>query len=65
MTLINDADNSVMVVDLKLTHCFKPVYAVTVHKCQGMTINQPYSIYEYNKMKHDMLYVCLMRTSEQ
>lgn len=34
-------------------------------QAQGMTINQPYSIYEYNKMKHVMLYVCLTRTSKQ
>ena len=65
MTLINDADNSVVVVDLKLTHCFKPMYAITVHKCQGATINQPYSIYEYKELKHDMLYVCLTRTYKQ
>ena len=65
MTLINNADSSVIVVDLKPTRCFKPMYAITVHKCQGMTINQPYSVYEYKKMKHDMLYVCLTRTSKQ
>ena len=65
MTSINDADNSVIVADLKLTHCFKPMYDMTVHKCQGMTVNQPYSIYEYKHMKHDMLYVCLTGTSKQ
>ena len=56
MTL-NDTDDSEIVVDLKLTHCFKPMYAITCHKAQGMTINQPYSIYEYKRMKHDMLCV--------
>ena len=65
MTLINDTDNSEIVVDLKLTNCFKPMYAITVHKAQGMTINQPYSIYEYKRMKHNMLYVCLTRASKQ
>ena len=65
MTLINDTDNSEITVDLKLTKCFKPMYAITVHKAQGMTINKPYSIYEYKRMKHDMLYVCLTRTSKQ
>ena len=29
-----------------------------------MTINKPYPIYEYDKMKHDMLYVALTRTSK-
>ena len=65
MTLINDAENSVIVVDLKPTHCFKPMYAITAHQCQRMTLNQPYSIYEHNNMKHDMLYVCLTRTPKQ
>ena len=65
MTLMNDANNSALVVDLKITHCFVPMYAITVHKCQGMTTSQPYSIHEHNKMKHDMLYVCLTRTSKQ
>ena len=63
MTLINDADNSEIVVDSKFTNCFK--YAITCHKAQGITINQPYSIYEYKRMKHDMLYVCLTRTPKQ
>ena len=65
MTLINDTGGSKVVVDLKFTNCFKPMYAIACHKAQGMTINQPYSIYEYKRMKHDMLYVCLTRTSKQ
>jgi ATP-dependent exoDNAse (exonuclease V), alpha subunit - helicase superfamily I member len=35
MTLINDTDNSEIDVDLKFTNCFKPMYAITVHKSQG------------------------------
>ena len=30
-----------------------------------MTINKPYSIYEYDRMKHDMLYVSLTRTKQK
>ena len=41
------------------------MYAMTVHKAQGMTINRPYSIYEYKRMKHDMLYVALTRTQKK
>ena len=63
MTLINDTDNSEIIVDLKLTNCFKPMYAIPCHKAQGATFNKPYIIYGYNRMKHDMLYVCLTRTS--
>ena len=52
-------------VELKFTNHFKPMYAMTVHKAQGMTINRPYSIYEYKRMKHDMLYVALTRTQKK
>ena len=65
MTLINGTDGSEIVVDWKLINCVKPRYAITCHKAQGMTINQPYSIYEYQIIKHDMLYVCLTRPSKQ
>ena len=57
MILLNDINNTEISVDIKVTNHFKPMYAMTVHKAQGMTINKPYSIYEYDRMKHDMLYV--------
>ena len=52
-------------IDIKSTNHFKPLYGITIHKAQGMTIDKPYSIYEYDKMKHDMLYVALTRTSKE
>ena len=65
MCLLNDFDNSEINIELKFTNHFKPMCAMTVHKAQGMTINRPYSIYEYNRMQHDMLYVALTRTSKK
>eukprot|EP00969_Alexandrium_andersonii_P208576 9212130-Alexandrium_andersonii.AAC.1 len=38
----------------KLINHFKPMYAMTVHKAQGMAINRPYSINEHKRMQHDM-----------
>ena len=52
-------------IDIKFINHFKPLYAIAVHKAQGMTIDKPYAIYEYDKMKHDMLYVALTRTSKE
>ena len=65
MTLINDTHNSEIIVYLRFTNCFKPMYAIIVHKAQGMTINQPYSIYAYKRNMIRMLYVCRTRTSKQ
>ena len=52
-------------IDIKYTNHFKPLYVMTVHKAQGMTIHKSYAIYEYDRMKHDMLYVALTRTSKE
>ena len=52
-------------IDINFINHFKPLYAITVHKAQGMTIDKPYAIYEYDQMKHDMLYVALTRTSKE
>ena len=38
---------------------------MAVHKAQGMTINNDCAIYEYDRMRHDMLYVALTRTSKE
>ena len=50
--------------DIKSTNHFKPLYAITVHKTQCVTTNSDYAIYEYDRMKHDMLYVALTRTTK-
>ena len=60
---LKTADDVTIKIDIKFTNHFKPLYGITVHKAQGMTIDKPYSIYEYDNMKHDMLYVALTRTS--
>ena len=65
MCLVNEFDNSETNVELKFTNHFKPMYGITVHKAQGMTIDKPYSIYEYDRMAHDMLYVSLTRTQKK
>ena len=52
-------------IHIKFTNHFKPLYAMAAHKAQGMTTNNDYAIYEYERMKHDMLYVALTRTSKE
>jgi len=42
---------------------FKLAYAMTVHKSQGQTINRPYTIYEWERMSREMLYVAVSRAT--
>ena len=64
-TFIKHPKKDTVKIDIKYTNHFKPFYAMTVQKAQGMTINSAYAMYEYDKMKHDMLYVALTRTSNE
>ena len=42
---------------------FKPFYACTVHKAQGMEFNFPYTIYGWNYMSPNMLYTAISRST--
>ena len=64
ITFIKTHKKDTVKIDIELTNHFKPFYAMTVHKAHGMLITGDYAIYEYGRMKHDMLYVALTRTSK-
>ena len=42
---------------------FHVAYCITVHRSQGMTINEPYSIYEWKKFDKRLKYVALSRST--
>ena len=44
---------------------FYPAYAITSHCSQGMSISEPYTIYEYNKMPDAGKYVVLSRARHE
>ena len=52
-------------IDIKYSVSFKPGYAMTVHKSQGQTIRENYSIYEYEDMTQKMLYVAMTRATKK
>ena len=60
--ILKNTKGQTVEIEMKYTTSFKPRFAMTIHKCQGSTFTQNYSIYEYEDMKHDMLYVALTRT---
>ena len=65
MRLEQTDTNNEIELDPKCSSHFKPMCAMTAHKAQGIAINEPYSIYEYNRMRSDMLYVALTRTTNK
>ena len=61
ITLQSEDGEEIIVEDTDMID-FRPTYALTLYNAQGMTINRPYSIYEYDKMDFDMRCVALTRT---
>ena len=44
---------------------FHPAYCITTHKCQGSTINQPMTIYEWRRMTDKMKYTAITRATKK
>ena len=59
--ILTNLKNEDIEIELKYTTSFKPRFAMTVHKSQGSTFTENYSIYEHKRMKPRMLYVALTR----
>lgn len=67
--LTNFDEKYVYVNDLQFTDAefmkhFVVAYAMTNHKVQGITIRQPYNIYEWNKMDTRARYTAYSRTAD-
>jgi hypothetical protein len=43
---------------------FRVGYAFTCHSCQGMSIDQPYTIHEFDRMDQKLKYVSLSRATK-
>ena len=43
---------------------FYPAYVMTIHKCQSITIREPYTIYKWNQLDTRLKYVALSRSSD-
>lgn len=63
VTLTNEYTYNLCVPVAKFKEHFNLCYAMTVHKSQGMTINEPYTIYESKIMSKKMLYTAMSRAT--
>ena len=62
ITIQNDR-NEIIIQKDDFQKLFRVGYAFTVHSCQGLTINQPYTIHEWERMHQRLKYVALSRSS--
>lgn len=44
---------------------FMPAYCITIHKSQGITINEDYTVYEWEKLDERLKYVALSRATNE
>jgi ATP-dependent exoDNAse (exonuclease V) alpha subunit len=53
------------VEDNAFSRMFRVAYCSTCHSSQGMTINEPYMIHEFERYSQNMTYVALSRATEK
>ena len=54
--------------DVEISHdhfgkAFYPAYCIKVHKSQGITIEEPYTIHDWEDMDNRLKYVAMSRTT--
>lgn len=59
----NDNDTVIKICIKKFFHSFVPNYCTTIHRYQGDEINEPYNIFEIEKMTINDIYTCLSRAT--
>ena len=48
----------------KFMYIFYPAYCTSTHRSQGLTINEPFTIHEYERMDKHLRYTALSRSTE-
>ena len=58
-------DNRILDIKIKeFNKIFYPAYAITIYASQGCTINEPYTIHEFDRLDNRARYVSLSRSSK-
>ena len=56
--------NNILFDKKEFSESFIPSYCVTVYKYQGASIDEPYNVYDVNRMDKNQLYTALSRTTK-
>jgi len=62
--IIKNDRNEIKIKADEFQKLFRIGYAMTCHSCQGMSIDQPYTIHEFNRMDKKLKYVALSRATK-
>jgi hypothetical protein len=58
-------DDRILNIKIKeFNKVFYPAYAITIYASQGCTINEPYTIHEFDRLNDRARYVSLSRASK-
>lgn len=60
---LTNSRHTIIIPETKFRKVFSPAYAITSHKAQGLTFNEPYYIHEWDRMLPEQKYVALTRTT--
>jgi ATP-dependent exoDNAse (exonuclease V) alpha subunit len=63
LTIVNDR-NTITIEANDFQKLFRVCYACTTHSCQGMSIDKPYVIHEWDRMNQKLKYVALSRSTK-
>ena len=64
MTIKNDR-NEVIIKSSEFQKLFRVGYAFTTHSCQGMTINEPYTIHDFDRMHKKLIMLHLVEPQKK
>lgn len=65
ITVYNEIKNEIEIPTEKFNKTFYLAFCITIHKSQGATFNEKYTIHEWNKQNRKMKYVALSRATDE
>ena len=64
ITIVDDFDNELKIKISDFQKFFLVAYAATIHCSQGMSINEPYTIHEWDRLDQRLKYVAVSRSRD-
>ena len=63
ITMESEQGKNIIINFSDFQKCFRVSYAMTIHSCQGKTINEPYTLHEFERYDKHLKYVALSRST--